>query len=212
MMVGVKTWTARDMVPLAAAWLEARYPGAKIVEEFVCGRAAQARIDLAAITEDGIIGVEIKADSDDGLRLAHQGYAFSAVCRKVYLFTAPGSAERCARHRPESWGDMRIVDTASGPFAAVLIEAKVSPFESAPAMLSLLWRDELARTAAGESIAIARSWSHAKIVDVMADVLPLPHVRVNVCAALGRRRWRTAFKRIGAQVLPPDSDDAGSEF
>lgn len=202
-----KTWTAADMIPLAADWLLSRYPNAKLVTEFVCGRAANARIDLAAITHDGIVGVEIKASGDDGRSLKHQGYAFSAVAQRVWLFTGPGAVARTSQHRPEFWGELRIMDTAQGPLAAALIDAPTSPFESAPALLSLLWADELNKLAKSYSIILSRC--RAKTLAMLADRVSLAEIRMDVCTILERRRWRDGVvRRIGAQILPADAPSA----
>lgn len=68
--------------------LRKRWPSARIVHELPL-RYSTNRIDLAAITETEIIGVEIKSSKDVADRLEKQLRGFLPICRRVIVALAP---------------------------------------------------------------------------------------------------------------------------
>ena len=51
---------ANQLLKLAIAWLKESHPGSIIVTELSVADWGGARIDVAAITEEEVVGVEIK--------------------------------------------------------------------------------------------------------------------------------------------------------
>ena len=56
---------ASELLPLAVDWLTQVYPGSLIVSELSVADWGGARVDVAAITECEIVGVEIKGENAD---------------------------------------------------------------------------------------------------------------------------------------------------
>ncbi|MCL4715506.1 MAG: hypothetical protein KJZ75_11395 [Hyphomonadaceae bacterium] len=138
----IKQWPAEKLTALGVEWLRAHRPDALIVPEFVCGAMGAARIDLAAITKDGIFGIEVKGDGDSAVRLPSQGPLFSAVCSTVHLLPAPSLLEKMREKRPPHWAILRVEE--DGSLAGEWGYRTYSEYYLAPqVLLNCLWRPEL---------------------------------------------------------------------
>lgn len=80
----------------AVAWLEERCPEARIIHELVLEQGG-SRIDLAAVTPDMIVAVEIKSERDVLDRLNHQLEAALKVADHVVLAASPCKVVKLAR-------------------------------------------------------------------------------------------------------------------
>ena len=99
---------AKDLLALAIDWLRDSYPGSVIVSELSVADWGGASVDVAAITETHIVGVEIKGDGDSPARLDRQGLAYGMVCQEMWLLPAPSLLERCRSRRPSGWGMLEV--------------------------------------------------------------------------------------------------------
>ena len=95
--------TARDLAVLAEKWLRATYPDSHITRELSLGSWGVASVDVAAICDDQIVGVELKGDGDSPSRLKLQGAMYGRVCRTMFLLASPSLTERCQKHKPPEW-------------------------------------------------------------------------------------------------------------
>jgi 16S rRNA G966 N2-methylase RsmD len=77
-----------EMRALIVPELRRRYPTARIIHELPLRYSAR-RIDLAAVTEDAIVAVEIKSSRDVIDRLEAQLRAFNPICQNMYVALAP---------------------------------------------------------------------------------------------------------------------------
>lgn len=79
----------------AEAWLRQRCPDARIIHELVLEQGG-SRIDLAAVTPDMIVAVEIKSERDVLDRLKHQLEAALKVADHVVLAASPCKVAKLA--------------------------------------------------------------------------------------------------------------------
>lgn len=94
---------ADDLKQMAALWLRARFPTAHIAFEFSVAHYGTALVDVAAVTPEQIVGVEIKGEGDTVSRLKLQGEMYPRVCRTMFLLPAPSLVEKCRDHKPYGW-------------------------------------------------------------------------------------------------------------
>ena len=94
---------ANELHELAEGWLRLNYPTSHIVHEMTVGSWGTALIDVAAICDDKIVGVEIKGVGDSPSRLKLQGNMYSRCCRRVFLLSCPSISDRIQKHRPLEW-------------------------------------------------------------------------------------------------------------
>ena len=94
---------ADELKSQAATWLRARHPGAHIAFELSLAQYGGALVDVAAICDDHIVGVEIKGEGDSTSRLKLQGNMYSRACRSMFLLASPELAVRCRQNKPPGW-------------------------------------------------------------------------------------------------------------
>lgn len=101
---------AVELTFLAEQWLCREFPDAIVVRELSLADWGSARVDVAAITADEIVGVEIKGDGDSPTRLPLQGALYGRVCRRMYLLASEGLSKRCEKKRPRGWGKLEVFE------------------------------------------------------------------------------------------------------
>lgn len=203
-------YTADRLTELGVAWLRQHRPDALIVPEFVCGAMGQARIDLAAITKDGIFGVEVKGEGDSAARLPSQGPLFSAVCSTVHLLPAPSLLEKMRAKRPPHWAILRV--DADGALAGEWGYRSYSEYYLAPqVLLNCLWRAELLRLCTRLRVGCDRKT--ARVMDMVREIsslVPLREIKAGVCELLLERQWTNWTGATGEsrRLWRPESQEA----
>jgi hypothetical protein len=174
----------------AEAALREAWPAARIIHELVVAQGG-CRIDLAAVTEDRIIAVEIKSERDVLTRLERQLRESRRIADCVIVVAAD---KHLAKVRPiAGWLDCCGEDDVARCLRHEIRRALEGTCNS-PARLAMLWAEEL-RLVAGTGPKATRSYSirHA------SDYLTGSEVRRRVCAALRAR----GFPRADPPVALP---------
>lgn len=188
---------ASELLPLAIEWLSARYPGALIVPELSIGTWGGALLDVAAITETEIIGIEIKGEGDSPARLPLQASLYSKAATRMFFLPCPALEERCFKHLPGAWGKLVARDS--------VIELKLTDWErtaierygeqpakrlcTAPGqLLQCLWREDLDAIARIHQVITGKVGVEG-LRDKLAEALPLSVLVPETCMALRRRKW-----------------------
>ena len=179
-------YPAARLTDMGIEWLAARYPGSLIIREFSIGTWGGALIDLAAVTETEIIGVEIKGDGDSPSRLKLQVPLYSKAAQRMWLLPAPSLAKRCEAAAWLGWGLLTIGDDG-----AIRTDSR-NAWRSAPRLLptapgqllQALWADEL-RYIAGAGI----GGSCEGVRAYLAEEMPLKTLIPRVCDRLRARDW-----------------------
>lgn len=107
---------ANELRELAINWLRAEYPNSIIVTELSVSVWGGALIDVAAITETEIVGVEIKGEGDSPTRLELQGHVYGRVARRMWLLADESIQAKCFAKCPSGWGRLEVWDGAVRPF------------------------------------------------------------------------------------------------
>lgn len=190
------------------------YPGARIVHEPSL-RYSESRLDMAAIAERCIVGVEIKSSRDVIDRLERQLRSFAPVCARIILALAPcwneqrppvyeplirngeQVGQRCI---PQLTPAQRIVEDIGGPIDIWTVDAEAGRIErtrqihsenTTPClgrMLKLLHVAELREVAMAHRIAPPER--HDRLVQRCFEEMTGREIVKAVCAAL---RARAAF-------------------
>jgi hypothetical protein len=202
--------TAHDLCEQATAWLRREWPRAVIIPELSVAAWGGARLDLAAVTETELIGVEIKGDGDSTARLTLQGMLYSSVCSRMFLLPSRDLREKCLKAKPPGW---LMARNGAGTWwqAAKAQGRSLSSFgdddkhlpTSAVRLVDLLWADEIKTAIDIHGVYVGQNLGREAQITALAEELPLKVLRPTVYWLLYRRRWETA--RFGAkQILRPD--------
>ncbi|WP_084398307.1 hypothetical protein [Henriciella aquimarina] len=206
---------ADDLKHLAALWLRARKPDAHILFEFSLAEYGGALIDVAAICEDEIIGVEIKGDGDSASRLKLQGQMYPRVCRTVYLLPSPDLLKSCRTHLPPEWSlllplggdddnEWRLLQTCEETGIQYPKNGKaIDPSTlgrgeglglSPAALAAMVWTTEYTRLKIALDPMIGLPRRKADCIRYVAETYPLPKIERAVCQVLRQRDW--GFKEV----------------
>jgi hypothetical protein len=153
-----------------------------------------ARLDLAAVTPNELIGVEIKGEGDSTARLALQGMQYSAVCTRLFLLPCPSLRDRCVKARPPGW---LMACTEGGHWWSPKERGirfhddhKRLP-KSAIRLLEMLWGDELASLCRVLDVDPKEHHGAGRMTH-LAENFPLAKIRSGVLRRLYLRRWESA--------------------
>ena len=172
----------------AEAMLRSAFPEARIIHELVL-RQGGCRIDLAAVTTDRLICVEVKSERDVLTRLPDQVAAMRLVCDAWCVVTAAKHLDKC--RDIAGWGkvyeedDFRYLNLWRDSLAGLC---------NAPARLEMLWADELRRIA-------GHAGSRRPCIAAATDSLTGSQVRRAVCRELRQRAFPRADAPITAEAL-----------
>jgi hypothetical protein len=207
------------MREIVAARLRSFWPTARIIHELPV-RYSTNRLDMAAITETELIGVEIKSSRDVLGRLEAQIRAFMPVTHRLWVCLAPEhnaklpdiveERERSIHYRRQFTPAQEIIERVADRWVEVwTVDADagesfgtrggyLSQWDHripwGAAMLDMLWNSELAAMGGSNS-------RHDHQVRRLADAMTGCEIVRGVCAAL---RARDAF---AAESDPPIRGD-----
>ncbi len=182
----------------AEAALREVYPNARIVHELML-RQGGCRIDIAAITPNRLIAVEIKSERDVLTRLQEQARQAREVADGFLVVLTE-------KHWRKAWGERHISILEAVQEDDVVqhlsrIQRDVlTGLCNAPARLEMLWASELRRVA-GTNHKAARRFS----ITQASDSLTGSEVRIRVCAALRARPFPRGDEPMLSDLFPSPS-------
>lgn len=174
----------------AEAALREVWPSARIIHELVV-RQGGCRIDLAAVTPDRLIAVEIKSERDVLDRLKEQARQAREVADGFCVVLAEP-------HWRKAWEEHHvcILEAAKEDEIAPHLRRQqrdvLSAACNAPARLQMLWADELRRIAGTKG-------ARQVCITAASDAKTGGEVRRAVCAALRARSFPRADPAIPLQ-------------
>lgn len=191
----------------AVTWLRHTYPGHRIIHELNLDRGDQ-RLDLAAVSSEQIVLVELKSDSDVTVRLPDQLRAALSVGDLVWVAAGVHHETDLVRSSalPHMVG-LRIESADGLCSTPIQVKARrsildptpilVSPHAARPnfpdprALARLLWVDELT-SCLGHAGFATRGSNHASLVQKAVTELTGRELKQWVCAALRARTFANA--------------------
>lgn len=190
---------AAELREKAKLWLRAKYPDALILHELSLAEYGGALVDVAAITPDRIVGVEIKGEGDGPTRLMRQGYLYSRICRSMFILCDQGVWSKCAKHVPDGWGVLELsppedkfnnykICEASGLATYKYRTPDETGYGLASAALAAMpWTKEYRQF---ELLVKANlPETKAKFIGAVAEKYPVRTIERAVCGVLRQRNW-----------------------
>ena len=209
---------ASELKSLTVQWLSEKYKKATIVEEMSIADWGGALVDVAAITDKEIIGVEINGEGDSPTRLDLQGYRYGQVANKMWLLVTPEGtlAERCYKKQPQGWGLLEVYDGKVRPYnrfkvpsgeyektkwgRRMIYERSETGYKpDAPkksenlnpwAMCGTLWRDELYEISCDLEMDLPKRARVKDITNCLISKVPVPVLHDEMVKQLRKRKWR----------------------
>lgn len=130
----------RDIREPLFDYLEEQYGKTRMFEEKIIGRS---RADIIMLTEENLVGIEIKSDADTYERLKRQVKDYEKFCDYNYIAIGKTHEKQVEKHIPKEWG-IFVISKEGEEF---LIQEKRAPLENPKLkkerQITLLWRPEL---------------------------------------------------------------------
>lgn len=123
-------------------FLEENYGKVRIIEEKTMGRS---RADIVMVTEDNLIGIEIKSDADTYARLSSQIKDYDKYYDYNYVVVGSSHALHIREHVPEYWGVITVEKIGSKFDFYTLRQASINPKVTWKKKLEIMWRPDLAQ-------------------------------------------------------------------
>lgn len=183
----------------AEAALRTAFPDARIIHELVV-RQGSCRLDLAAVTPQRLVLVEIKSERDVLTRLKKQAREARAVCDGFKVCVADKHLEKA---RAEvRWGEVCAEEHIEREIihGSYFQRQVMQGLCNAPARLDMLWANEL-RIVAQSGPKATRTASIIRASDSLTGA----EVRQRVCAALRAREFPRADPPILSDLFQEPS-------
>ncbi len=171
----IKMLYDRDIREPLFDFLEMKYDKIRIIEEKNMGNS---RADVIAVTESGLIGIEIKSDADTYARLESQIKDYDRYFDYNCIVAGSRHATGVSDHVPEHWGIITVDEEEGKPDFYVMREPSLNPGMNIRDKLSLLWRPELVHIQEINGMYKYRGKSRAFVIDKIID-----NVSTNMLAA-----------------------------
>ena len=185
----------RDIREPLFEWLEANHSMVRILEEKQIGRS---RADVVAVTEQGLIGMEIKSDADTYARLSRQVKDYDRYYDFNVIVAGTSHAGHVAEHVPEWWGIVTVeMDRGQMDFYEMR-NAKPNPKMKIEKQLSLLWRLELALIQERNGLPKYREKSKEFVQKKLLEKLPADLLHEEIVHALFERDYTLIEAEIDA--------------
>ncbi len=125
-------------------FLEERFGKIRIIEEKQIGKS---RADALMVTEQSLIGIEIKSDADTYARLEKQVKNYDRYFDYNIVVVGTKHANHIQEHVPDYWGIITVDEMDGKPDFYILRQMSALPKRKIKIkyQLSILWREELAR-------------------------------------------------------------------
>lgn len=186
------TYKEADIRKLLYDYLDERYGKIRTFEELYIG---DTRADIYAVTDDSIIGIEIKGDTDSYERLKKQVRDYDRYCDLCYAAVGPTKVH-VSEHIPEWWGILAV--DCSGEEAQIVCVREASPGgkTSFRHQLSVLWKRELYALREMHGLGKSKSESKKAVIDKFVKLGPEENVLKNIRDILFERDY-TVFEKTG---------------
>ncbi len=167
-------------------FLEEEFGKLRILEE---KRMGQSRADIVMVTNDALVGIEIKSDADSYTRLRGQVADYDLYFDRNFVVVGTSHAYHIEEHVPEYWGIITVEQEDGKPDFYVLRQAKDNPRMDLRKKLSFLWRPELAHLQEINGMPKYARMSKASVIDKIAEQVPSEILSPQICEELFERDY-----------------------
>lgn len=175
--------------------LESRYGKVRILEEKTIGRV---RADAVMITEEDIVGIEIKSDADTYARLERQVSYYDLYYDYNYVVVGSSHGSHIREHVPEYWGIITVEDSEdnTGLDFYFLREPEPNPNADWYRKIEILWRRELAHIQEINDMPAYKKMSKKFVGEKIIERVPHDLLKKQMCEELFERDYDTIADSI----------------
>lgn len=167
-------------------YLEERFGKVRIFEEKIIRKS---RADMIMLTDDSLVGIEIKSDVDSYERLKRQVRDYDLFFDYNYVAVGKSHEKHVHEHIPDTWGIL-VISVLAGQ---VMIEEKRAPQENPKwkkeYQLTLLWRPELQHILERNHLPKYKQKSKRFVQQKLLEKLDWKQLKLHMCEELFERDY-----------------------
>ena len=167
-------------------FLEEKYGKVRVIEEKNMGNS---RADIVAVTDDGVMGIEIKSDADSYARLSGQVKDYDRFFDYNCIVVGSTHASKVSEHVPSYWGIISVEEIDGCVDFYTIREPEDNPKMIITDKLSLLWRPELAHLQEINGMFKYKEKSKSFVIEKISDKISTNTLRKLVCEELFERDY-----------------------
>lgn len=167
-------------------FLEERYTKIRIIEEKQMGRS---RADVVMVTEDSVVGIEIKSDADTYTRLQRQIRDYDRFFDYNYVVAGSRHAMHIEEKVPPWWGIITAEEIERKVDFYLLRSPGENPNLIWKNKLKLLWRPELAHIQELNQLPRYKEKSKAFVIDKIIKRVPKELLKIQISEELFERDY-----------------------
>lgn len=167
-------------------FLEEKYGKVRVIEEKNMGNS---RADIVAVTDDGVMGIEIKSDADSYVRLSGQVKDYDRFFDYNWIVVGSTHASKVSEHVPSYWGIISVEEIDGCVDFYTIREPEDNPKMIITDKLSLLWRPELAHIQEINGMFKYKEKSKSFVIEKISDKISTNTLRKLVCEELFERDY-----------------------
>lgn len=167
-------------------FLEEKYGKVRVIEEKNMGNS---RADIVAVTDDGVMGIEIKSDADSYARLSGQVKDYDRFFDYNCIVVGSTHASKVSEHVPSYWGIVSVEEIDGCVDFYTIREPEDNPKMIITDKLSLLWRPELAHIQEINGMFKYKEKSKSFVIEKISDKISTNTLRKLVCEELFERDY-----------------------
>ena len=176
----------RDIREPVFDYLEERFGKTRVFEEKIIGRS---RADILLLTEQQIIGLEIKSDADTYERLKRQVRDYNKYCDANYIIIGKSHEKHVEEHIPKVWGILTVQCRNKEICIEEMRPAQENTKMKRDQQISLMWRPELQHLLEINHLPMYRQKSKKFVQQKLLEKLEWEVLKPQMCEELFERDY-----------------------
>lgn len=176
----------RDIREPVFDYLEERFGKTRVFEEKIIGRS---RADILLLTEQQIIGLEIKSDADTYERLKRQVRDYNKYCDANYIIIGKSHEKHVEEHIPKVWGILTVQCRDKEICIEEMRPAQENTKMKRDQQISLMWRPELQHLLEINHLPMYRQKSKKFVQQKLLEKLEWEVLKPQMCEELFERDY-----------------------
>lgn len=167
-------------------YLEERFGKTRMFEEKIIGKS---RADIIMLTQEHILGFEIKSDVDTYVRLKKQIRNYDKYCDCNYVVVGSSHEKHVEEHIPKYWG-IFVISVEKGQVSIVeKREADENPKRKKELQITMLWRPELQCILKKNGLPVYKQKSKKFVQQKLMEKVAWEQLKLQLCEEMFERDY-----------------------
>jgi len=157
----------------------------------------KSRADIIDVTEDSVIGLEIKSDMDTYARLKRQMRDYNRYCDKCYVVVGKRHEKHVAEHVQKHWGIIVAYKEDKSIKFKMIREAMDNPKRNFKLQMTFVWRPELNHLLEINHLPKYKQKSKKFVIEKLIEKVEPDVLKAQMCEELLERDYNMTEEYFG---------------